>query len=177
MNIFADFNDRIRNAIQTLDLKTLSGDPLELGRIVAEPRLPEAGGKAQIDEARPGDLGRRDIRIPRQRLADLRGKRARVLADRLAEHHGGVGGDVAMRRIARRLGNDSAKLKRIARQCFQIKRLDGFLDPIVEIGENVHSGLPVEKVSAARVQARNNSPIWPRPSLIPASGQTGAGAP
>jgi arginyl-tRNA synthetase len=37
MNIFADFNDRIKRAIQSLDLKTTSGEAPELGRIVAEP--------------------------------------------------------------------------------------------------------------------------------------------
>src|SRR5690242_21440343 len=51
MNIFADFNDRIRNAIQTLDLKTLSGDPLELGRIVAEPPRDPAHGDIATNAA------------------------------------------------------------------------------------------------------------------------------
>jgi arginyl-tRNA synthetase len=51
MNIFTDFNDRIKKAIQSLDLKTLSGDPLELGRIVAEPPRDPAHGDIATNAA------------------------------------------------------------------------------------------------------------------------------
>jgi arginyl-tRNA synthetase len=51
MNIFADFNDRIKKAIQSLDLETLSGDPLELGRIVAEPPRDPAHGDIATNAA------------------------------------------------------------------------------------------------------------------------------
>ncbi|MGN6464137.1 MAG: arginine--tRNA ligase, partial [Rhizobiaceae bacterium] len=51
MNIFADFNDRIRKAIQALDLNTVSGDALELGRIVAEPPRDPAHGDIATNAA------------------------------------------------------------------------------------------------------------------------------
>jgi arginyl-tRNA synthetase len=37
MNIFADFSDRIKNAIQTIGLTSQSGDPLDLSRVAVEP--------------------------------------------------------------------------------------------------------------------------------------------
>ena len=47
MNIFADFNERVINAVQGLDLKDKEGAPLELSRITVEPpRDPSHGDLA-----------------------------------------------------------------------------------------------------------------------------------
>ncbi len=47
MNIFADFNDRIKNAIETLGIAPLSGGALDLGRVTVEPpRDPSHGDLA-----------------------------------------------------------------------------------------------------------------------------------
>ncbi len=55
----------------------------------------------QVDEARACNLGRLDLGQCRQRLGQRAGNGPRIAADRLGQQHGGVGGDVAVARIAR----------------------------------------------------------------------------
>jgi arginyl-tRNA synthetase len=71
MNIFADFNDRIRKAVERLDLKTTSGEPLDLGRIVAEPPR----------DATHGDIATNAAMV----LSKAVGENPRALAARIAE--------------------------------------------------------------------------------------------
>ena len=60
-------------------------------------------GHAQVNEARSGDLSIRNQRVVRQLGYDLLGQRARIGRGRLRQHHGRVGGEVAVRGIAGRL--------------------------------------------------------------------------
>ena len=69
----------------------------------AQRRDPGGGLEREIDEARAGDVGLGDDSVGAQFLRDCLGKLARFAAGVLGQHHGGVGGNVAMRRIARRL--------------------------------------------------------------------------
>jgi hypothetical protein len=59
--------------------------------------------QAQVDKARPGDLGA----LHQIELLQLRHQRrrqsARIGARRLGQHHGGIGRQIAMGHIARRL--------------------------------------------------------------------------
>jgi arginyl-tRNA synthetase len=71
MNIFTDFNDRIKKAIEQLDLKTTSGASLELGRIVAEPPR----------DATHGDIATNAAMV----LSKAVGENPRTLAARIAE--------------------------------------------------------------------------------------------
>ncbi|MGN6585251.1 MAG: arginine--tRNA ligase [Rhizobiaceae bacterium] len=71
MNIFADFNDRIRKAVEELDLKTTGGEPLDLGRIVAEPPR----------DATHGDIATNAAMV----LSKAVGENPRALAARIAE--------------------------------------------------------------------------------------------
>jgi arginyl-tRNA synthetase len=71
MNIFADFNDRIKKAIEKLDLETTSGQPLDLGRIVAEPPR----------DASHGDIATNAAMV----LSKAAGENPRALAARIAE--------------------------------------------------------------------------------------------
>jgi len=69
MNIFADFNERIRKSVKALDLKDQSGAMLDLSRITVEPPR----------EASHGDLATNAAMV----LAKPAGENPRALAERL----------------------------------------------------------------------------------------------
>ncbi len=69
------------------------------------------GFQPEIDEARPGDLHLHHARIAREIGDDQFGERARVHPRFLGQHHGGVGGEIAMRAVARRLDDDAAHIE------------------------------------------------------------------
>ena len=69
MNIFADFNERIRKSVQALDLKDQSGAMLDLSRITVEPPR----------DASHGDLATNAAMV----LAKPAGENPRALAERL----------------------------------------------------------------------------------------------
>ncbi|MGD9916031.1 MAG: arginine--tRNA ligase [Rhizobiaceae bacterium] len=69
MNIFADFTDRIRKAVERLDLKDQSGAPLDLSRITVEPPR----------DASHGDLATNAAMV----IAKPAGKNPRALAEQL----------------------------------------------------------------------------------------------
>ncbi|MET0599350.1 MAG: arginine--tRNA ligase [Mesorhizobium sp.] len=70
MNIFADFNERIRKAVEGLDLKSKDGAPVDLSRISVEPPR----------DAAHGDLATNAAMV----LAKSVGENPRSLAERLA---------------------------------------------------------------------------------------------
>ena len=74
-----------------------------------EPARVRAGGEIEVDEARPRDVDLAHARRGEVELLDEpRRERARLLAERLGEHHREVGAPVAVHRIARAFehGND-----------------------------------------------------------------------
>ncbi|HMM64943.1 MAG TPA: arginine--tRNA ligase, partial [Mesorhizobium sp.] len=71
MNIFADFNARIINAVQALDLKDKEGGAADLSRIAVEPPR----------DASHGDLATNAAMV----LAKPTGQNPRALAERIAE--------------------------------------------------------------------------------------------
>ena len=92
----------------------------------------------QIDETGTRHLDGADVGIVLQRIANPDSKFARILANRLGEHHRRIGRDIAMARIARRFDTHARQIHRSTICGFQIKRLQGVLNPRVEIGEDVH---------------------------------------
>lgn len=70
MNIFAEFNERIKKVIQTLDLKDKDGSALDLGRITVEPPR----------DPSHGDLATNAAMV----LAKPAGQNPRALAERIA---------------------------------------------------------------------------------------------
>ncbi len=85
MNIFADFNNRIKKAIEVLDLKALDGGPLDLMRITVEPPRDPSHGDMATNAAMV--------------LAKPVGSNPRNLAERLAEQLR-LDGDVASAEVA-----------------------------------------------------------------------------
>src|ERR1700733_14239562 len=88
---------------------TLTGTPPPLSLApycapdcTAPRRDPGRGLEREIDEARAGDIDLGDDSIGAQFFGNRLGELARLAAGVLGQHHGGVGGNVAMRRIARR---------------------------------------------------------------------------
>jgi hypothetical protein len=73
--------------------------------------VPEPVRKAQVDEAGTGDLNGRDIAIAPESCRDLLCQRARIFPDRLRQDHRGIGRQIAMGRVARRLDGDAAQIK------------------------------------------------------------------
>ena len=71
MNIFADFNERIRKAVETLDLEGKDGGALDLSRIAVEPPR----------DASHGDLATNAAMV----LAKAAGANPRALAERIAD--------------------------------------------------------------------------------------------
>jgi len=70
MNLFADFNERIRAALRTLDLKDGEGRPADLARVTAEPPR----------DASHGDVSTNAAMV----LAKLAGTNPRALAERIS---------------------------------------------------------------------------------------------
>ena len=71
MNVFADFNERIKKAVESLDLKTADGGTLDLSRIAVEPPR----------DASHGDLATNAAMV----LAKAAGQNPRALAETLAD--------------------------------------------------------------------------------------------
>ena len=95
----------------------LQGRPAK-PRSLFESRAQDAGEyrrlQADIDEARPRDLGLRDIGIVSERGGDLDGELARIgemRARLLRINHRRIGGKIAMRRVARRLDDKALQIE------------------------------------------------------------------
>ena len=68
-------------------------------------------GERQVDEAGARDRDRGDFVQLLQLRADLLGQRTRIGARRLGEDHRGIGGQISMRGVARRLDGDRTSLQ------------------------------------------------------------------
>ncbi len=89
---------------------------------------PDIRLEADVDETGPRDIGRNNVRIAGQMRHDLVRQRARIALCLLGQHHRGIGGQIAMRRIARRLDRDIAAIA-IGRQiAFHLERVEHRID-------------------------------------------------
>ena len=108
-------------------------------RIAAACPAQKASRQAQVDEARPGDLHARDVRIGLEPHRNLQGKLARLSSERLGQHHRRIGRDVAMRGVARRLGRDPVERAGCSGKAVRADdALHRCADPLLELGEEVH---------------------------------------
>ena len=89
----------------------------------------------EIDEARTGDLDRGDVRVGLEMLDERRRHLARILAQRLGDDHRGIGREIAMAGIARRLDHDRATSSSSLGDLGIESALSGSRDPGGEIGE------------------------------------------
>ena len=78
-------------------------------RIVASCAAQKASDRRRLTKPGPATCDGRDVRIGLKPHGNLHGKLARLSSERLCEHHRGIGRDVAMRGVARRLGIDAVE--------------------------------------------------------------------
>ena len=91
----------------------------------AQDLLPHGEGKAQIDEARPGHLGAGDPVGASEPAGQSLGDLAWRQAGGLGQHHGSVGGEIAMGGIARRFHREAVKreaVRQFAGRCHGLER-------------------------------------------------------
>ena len=114
--------------------------------------LPVGDGEMDIDEAGSRDRDIGDVRILLEPGDDLSAKRARIGAERLGQHHGGIGRDIAMAGVTRRLDGDAAEIER---SLFpdEINLSRAFLIRSFEVGEEVHACFSCEFVPNGAVRA------------------------
>ena len=106
---------------------------------------PDFGLKPQVDEARPGHLGTHHLRQRGQQRGLCLGQRARVHAGRLGQHHRGIGGDIAMRGITRRLHRHGAHVEPIGQRAGGDKLV---VHPGNRLGEALEDGLGAGAIGA-----------------------------
>ena len=127
-------------------LRIAVGDPFL--QAVAQPLAPEGVADLEVDEAWPRHRAIDHVRIGlearEQRLGDV----ARLLARGLGQHHGGVGRDVAMRRIARRLGRDRGEIQRRRQLARRLHGPERAFDLADEMAVGVHGArvLPIRRL-------------------------------
>ena len=106
-----------------------------------EPQVDEAGaGHARLDDAGIG------AQFACQRLAERLG----VLPGLLRQHQGGVGGQIPVRGVARRLDHDPRQVEALRQQAGAGERFERLAHARLEEGEDVH-GAQVFVVSARRL--------------------------
>ncbi len=106
-----------------------------LGGDGAQHLVPDGVGETEVDEAGTGDLHRGHIGVVLEMLDQRRSDFARVLAQRLGDDHGGIGTQIAMGGIARRLDHDAGEQ---VGTDFGVENLERVSDARGEQGENVH---------------------------------------
>ena len=137
MNIFADFNERIRKTVQIIGLKDQSGADLDLSRITAEPPR----------DASHGDLATNTAMV----LAKAVGTNPRALAERLAEALR-ADPDVAAAEVA---GPGFVNLRLSSR--FWLKQLAAILKAGPDYGRSAAGG--GRKVNVEYVSANPTGPM------------------
>ena len=110
-----------------------SPEAVPVGEDGAQHVVEDAFLQGQVDEARTGDLDLVHPRIAAQVAGDQLGKGARIGAGLLGEDHRRVGGEVAMRRVARRLDDDAPDVE-------ALREAAGFHEPRERVGD-----APLEK--------------------------------
>ena len=130
-----------------------SAEAVPVGEDGAQNLVEDAFLQGQVDEARTGDLDLVHPRIAAQVAGDQLGEGARIGAGLLGEDHRRVGGEVAMRRVARRLDDDAPDVE-------ALREAAGFHEPRERVGdaplekrEDVHETLAAEPPCATRSDA------------------------
>ena len=102
-------------------------------------RAPEAIGDLEIDEAWPRDGAVGHITIGLEPAEQGLGDITWLLARRFGQHHGGIGRDIAVRRVARRLGGDGGKVEVFGQLAGGLHGFQGRDDLADEVTIGVHA--------------------------------------
>ncbi len=100
--------------------------------------LPEGRRHGQVHEARRCRRGLRDVAMRRKQVRQLAGQGQWRAARRLGEHEGGIGGRLAMCRIARRLHRDPVELQLRRQPAARLQLGDRRAHDVQELAERAH---------------------------------------
>jgi len=133
---------RIRRHIFDIDLLALAQGRIAVSDTSLQ-QIPQAVGpieidQAQIEKARTGHLHLGHRRQTAQLGGQQIGQGARRHAGLLAQHHRGIGGDVAMTDVARRLGGDLGHIKAGRQFAGLGQAAQGGQDIVAEGGKQIH---------------------------------------
>ncbi len=120
----------------------------------AQHARPEARLQRKIDEAGPGDLGAGDVGVRGEQRDDALGERAWGELRRLRQHHGGIGGEVAVGGVLRRLQRDAVDARVCRHDAVMLELLHRSQDMSVEPSKDVHDS-PRRDVAARLTQFRS----------------------
>ena len=101
---------------------------------VGEAPVPQVDVEAQVDESGPRHFGPGDTLQPLQAPGQEPGEVAGLHAGRLGQHHGGVGGDVAVPRLARRLHADPRAVEALREAALAGQTADDFHQIVAQAG-------------------------------------------
>ena len=139
---------RVGGHVFDVDLRTFADGAAAILRPRAQDGAqlidPGRGLEREIDEARACYVDLLDQVIGTQASADRVGKLARLLAGILGQHHGGIGGHVAMRSVTRRLDHDARLVDAGRQDASRGERAVGGAHLVEDGGEDVlfrHRGL------------------------------------
>jgi hypothetical protein len=104
----------------------------------AEHARPEGRCKCQVDEAWAGDLDLLDMTIGSDQGRDALGQSPRQLAGGLGQHHGRVGGEVAVGGVLRRLERDALDARIVRHHPVMLELLDRGENAPVKPCKDVH---------------------------------------
>ena len=102
--------------------------------------VPDVGREPDVDEAGPGDLGAHHLVQRLQPRRDQLGESARVGAGALGEHHRRVGGEIAVRGIARRLDRHRLALEPGRQRALAFESVEDGVEMRGEAGVEGHDG-------------------------------------
>ncbi len=106
-----------------------------------EAGVPEAVDEAQIEKSGARHFGGGDVTLPAQALRQARCQFAGILAGGFRQHHGGVGGEIAVGGIARRLDGDAREIETGGKLAGGDQRRHLGNDALAEMREQIHHGL------------------------------------
>ena len=138
-------------------------------------------GKAEIDEARSGNRDRHHIGIILQQSHQSFGQFARRHSGFLGQHHRGIGGQIAMRGIARRLDHHPRQIQPLRQYALFGQLFDGEPQTMFENFKNIHDsalalyGAGFDRKTLMRKSGWINKDRCARPSVNRAKRQTSGG--
>ena len=100
--------------------------------------MPKPRRERQVDEARTGDLDLGDIGCAGELGGELLGDVARLHPRGLGQHHGGIGGKLAVGGIARRGHLGGGEIEPRRQDALALQRLQCGHDPALHEGMGVH---------------------------------------
>ncbi len=153
---------RVRRDIFDVD-SLVAADPRQAIRLAfrqdgAKLAAPHVGRQSDVDEARPGDLDRGDVRQGLDLWGDRPGQRTWVGRGGFREDHRGIGREVAVRRVAGRLDRHGAAVQLHRQDALSLELIE---HPVEERGIKCVEAQLVTKSGKAAALAQRRQCVTP----------------